>query len=351
LHDQPYDLKTMKCYPKKSGCFFLYISYIKGKTGEIMFLSYPAVIIFLSFSYFSLSCMQPGRLIVKGDYVDSRHYLAVYQREVNSLNEMRSNTPLHVAAYFGQSSVLNYLLVSGAVLDAKNKKGFTALHYAANKGHEDAVAILLAHGAEPNRKAKNGKRPLHLAAILGRNNIIRQLLDGGANPDVRDKKKRTPMYLAIANNFPDTVNLLVQRGANPRVRARNGLLPIDICTNALAMFFRNLDVLATQLHNAVRNHDHKTISHLLAQGTPINAQNEEGNTPLHTAVLSGNYPTLYTLLIHGADPTIENKDGQTPVHLAVQYNFITPGNTTNAYFLYKGIYHYSTTTMESSLLK
>lgn len=56
-----------------------------------------------------------------------------------------------------------------------------------------------------------------------------------------------------------------------------------------------------------------TISYLINQGIPINAQDVYGMTPLHYAMRSKNADAAIALLEAGADPNIPNKDNVIPL--------------------------------------
>lgn len=56
-----------------------------------------------------------------------------------------------------------------------------------------------------------------------------------------------------------------------------------------------------------------TISYLINQGIPINAQDVYGMTPLHYAVRSKNADGAIALLEAGADPNIPNRDNVIPL--------------------------------------
>lgn len=58
-----------------------------------------------------------------------------------------------------------------------------------------------------------------------------------------------------------------------------------------------------------------TISYLINQGIPINAQDVYGMTPLHYAMRSKNADAAIALLEAGADPNIPNKDGLRPLSM------------------------------------
>ena len=56
----------------------------------------------------------------------------------------QSLTPLHKAAFHGHKDVADFLLASGAEVNATNAAGWTPLHLAAGEGYKEVVELLLA---------------------------------------------------------------------------------------------------------------------------------------------------------------------------------------------------------------
>mmetsp|Transcript_9904 Transcript_9904/g.28548 ORF Transcript_9904/g.28548 Transcript_9904/m.28548 type:complete len:81 (+) Transcript_9904:992-1234(+) len=57
-------------------------------------------------------------------------------------------------------------------------------------------------------------------------------------------------------------------------------------------------------------------AYLIQQGSPIDAQDDNGETPLHIAVLAEQAGIVRLLLSRGASSTIKNNDNQDPLILA-----------------------------------
>ncbi len=84
----------------------------------------------------------------------------------------RGLTPLHVAAVFGNLNACTILLRHGANVDTQNNVGFTALHYAAQKGHGEIFALLLRQGASMFLFDNQRQTPLHTAAHIEQERIL-----------------------------------------------------------------------------------------------------------------------------------------------------------------------------------
>jgi hypothetical protein len=88
----------------------------------------------------------------------------------------QSLTPLHKAAFHGHKDVADFLLASGAEVNATNAAGWTPLHLAAIKGKKDVAELLLANKPEVNAKDNYERTPLHLAATWGGKDVAELLL-------------------------------------------------------------------------------------------------------------------------------------------------------------------------------
>jgi len=120
-----------------------------------------------------------------------------------------------------------------------------------------------------------GDTALHLAAAGYRVQIVRLLLTAGADPNAATNHRHsTPLHYA-ADGY------IIAPSWNPKKQVQ-------------------------------------TLTHLLAAGADINAQDKNGATPLHRAVRTRCAAAVRFLLNAGADPKLKNKPGSTPFHLAVQ---------------------------------
>ena len=72
--------------------------------------------------------------------------------------------PLHLAAFLGNSALVQLMLTNGASVSAPApSSGYTPLHWAAQEGHAEVVRLLLARGADPKTNARTGAWAIDLA--------------------------------------------------------------------------------------------------------------------------------------------------------------------------------------------
>jgi len=167
--------------------------------------------------------------------------------------------------------------------------GATPLHAAAEYGYSEIVEVLLEHGAAPNIREKYGDTPLHYAAMFGNSKVVEVLLEHGADPNIRDKYGATPLHYAAALDYPKIVELLHKKDLS--------------------------DYDATPLQAAAEFDYPNVVKLLLEHGANPNIQDNDGYTPLHFAVEGCRVDVVRVLLEHGADPTIRDKKGRTPLDI------------------------------------
>ena len=87
-------------------------------------------------------------------------------RDVNQRG-IFGNTPLKVAAIWGDIDAACLLIDAGADVNAKNGDGYTALHWAAESDDRGMARLLIERGASLRQKNDEGLTPLDLALSSG----------------------------------------------------------------------------------------------------------------------------------------------------------------------------------------
>lgn len=85
---------------------------------------------------------------------------------VLSVTDGDQYTALHKAAYNGHVQLVEYLLGSGANVEARTVDGWQPLHCACRWNKTAVASLLLQSGADLNAQTNGGLTPLHLAASL-----------------------------------------------------------------------------------------------------------------------------------------------------------------------------------------
>lgn len=99
---------------------------------------------------------------IAGDIQSIQEHLAG-GKNLNLPEQVGGNTPLMLAATFGNRDAASLLIQAGADLEIRNKSGGTALHQACFFAQPDIVELLLDAGADPTSVNSYGITPLELA--------------------------------------------------------------------------------------------------------------------------------------------------------------------------------------------
>ena len=194
-------------------------------------------------------------------------------------------TPLHYAALRGPG-ILQLLLDSGAVVDARDGRGFTPLLLA---GSLESFQALRAAGADIRAQTDNGFTVLHRAVLSLDAASVEALIAAGLDPNAEISNGTTPLLYARSREIFDA---LLAAGADIRAQTDNGL---------------------TVLHTAARWSDAASVEALIAAGLDPNARTDWGYTVLHSAAGALDAASVETLIAAGLDPNAETSRGLTPL--------------------------------------
>ena len=104
--------------------------------------------------------------------------------------------------------VINYLLATGADLNAKRTNGLTPLLAAAGNREPEIAKTLILNGADVSASEGNGRTALMLAVWLNDNEeVAKVIFNGGADPLAKDNDGHTALDYA-GDNRPELVEFL-----------------------------------------------------------------------------------------------------------------------------------------------
>jgi ankyrin repeat protein len=109
-------------------------------------------------------------------------------------------TALQLAAYFGAPGAAAVLIGAGADVDAvaDNPMRIQPLHAAAAGRHGDVAALLIDAGAVVNGRQRHGWTPLHSAAANGDTELVDRLVTAGADTTATNDDGASPADVAAA---------------------------------------------------------------------------------------------------------------------------------------------------------
>lgn len=214
-------------------------------------------------------------------------------------HNMYYDNPIFHHAETGQWAPIALLHQLGARVDLESFVG-QPIHIAALFGHTEIVEQLVLYGADYCAKDSNGAQPIHLAALGGYPDTVRRLLEMGAKIDARSNNGEQPVHMASKKQSGglEALSFLVERGAAVNSVDDEGKQPI---------------------HKAKTR---ETLDFLLFHGANVDARDKQGRQPIHYA--AQNYfglEMLQCLVRRGADAWAEDEKGVQPLHLAVRYDY------------------------------
>ena len=229
-------------------------------------------------------------------------------------------TALHVAVESGELAMVNLILKGindpeeiKKSVNFKDRSGYTPVHLAAFLGESAILGLLLKNGGEANLKTNQKCTPLHKAAFADDISAAELLICGyHVNVNSESVTGLRPIHNAVWAKNLAMVHFLLINSADPEDSNRYGHRP---------------------LHVAARQGDCEIIHTLLANGAFVDSKTFFGRTPLHRAAKYNKKEAFELLLKSGADISISDIDGNTPLHLAADrgsaevLNFV--GNAVN----------------------
>jgi len=295
--------------------------------------------------------------IEKNDLVAVKDFIA-RGVDINGRNN-RSSTPLHFAAFYSNSTMVELLVAHGAAIDAENNEGLTPLYFSVQEGKRKVVEYLLSRGAEINTKAKNGWTPLHVASSKGHKAIAELLIARGAEVNARNDRGATALSLAETARHREITELLRRHGASdprslkPSVKPLFPLNPSSASSHGAAaarkagrpsrfidkvlksagialILVLGLGVASlisppsphcTSIFEAIDHSDRSEVNRLIDEGADVNQHSSQGGwTPLYRAARAGNLEIAETLVSNGARVDDKARNGWSPLHVAVFQN-------------------------------
>ncbi|MCH9625724.1 MAG: hypothetical protein S4CHLAM123_09030 [Chlamydiales bacterium] len=137
--------------------------------------------------------------------IESKNYY------VSLMPDAKGNTLLHVAAQFGQLSIMTLLIEAEVNIECQSNEGATPYHIAAQLGQVGAMQLhfLVQHGADI--EASLGHESwcyLHVAASLGQTHLVQKLLELGADKNALSDNGQRPIDIARQYNQMEAVEML-----------------------------------------------------------------------------------------------------------------------------------------------
>ncbi|XP_066532511.1 ankyrin repeat and SOCS box protein 2-like [Hoplias malabaricus] len=241
-------------------------------------------------------------------------------------------TPLHDAAYYGQTDCLKILLTAAPwMINTRTLKDQTPLILAVSRGHLACMKYLLEKGADPRISTTSNETPLYEACAKLNVQMVQLLVQNGADVNQKCLEGWTVLHEAVIQNNLEICEILVEYGAAFSCPNSHGVTPLFLaaqcgCVEALKYLLKSgADINseakdgATALYEACRNGHIEIVELLLSHRLDANKPRRDGLLPLHVAAKSGNDGIVSRLFPVTSRCQIE-LSGISPLHLAAEYD-------------------------------
>lgn len=128
----------------------------------------------------------------------------------------------------GWEKVAQFAIDQGANVNYRAKMSRTPLHLAAYTNQISMVQLLLKAKADVNSHDFVGLTPLHLAVRRNYTEIAQLLIENGAQIDSGTLLHDTPLHCAVFNNHLEMAQLLLKYGAKADLKGDEGLTPGEL---------------------------------------------------------------------------------------------------------------------------
>ncbi|OQS03493.1 ankyrin repeat protein [Thraustotheca clavata] len=261
-------------------------------------------------------------------------------KEAIDSRDRKKQTPLHIAAQYGQVAAIKLLLQYSSDTHAIDKRGNTPLHLACRSNSFAAVKVLLS----PSKlEARNRSRETPLLSAIAATKqgakeqfeIIALLLNSGASVSVFDHSFQSPLYIGMP--FPALIERLVVYGypSNPsllsplHLAAKHGYKESLSVVLTLAPPFAINQVEKSYgdsiLHTAVRYNQVEIVAILVQFKKLLSMENTAHETPLFLAIRLDKPECIELLLLNGGYPNERDRHQRSALLFAMElerYNCI-----------------------------
>lgn len=220
--------------------------------------------------------------------------MEIYQQRNDHSRKQFTNELLEAARTGNEEALLAALRKKDLDVNCKDTDGrrSTPLHLAAGYNRSRIVEILLRHGANVQAQDKGGLVPLHNACSYGHYDVCETLISAGADVNAKDFWQFTPLHEAAAKVKVEVCSLLLQRGANPYIKDCHGKNAIDVAGSDKLKERITYEYRGYLFLNYIRNGEYSKLKKLLS----LSVQNQTCSSLNSTADSSD------SLLINSTSP-------------------------------------------------
>ncbi|KAL3890229.1 hypothetical protein ACJMK2_002520 [Sinanodonta woodiana] len=191
---------------------------------------------------------------------------------------------------------LRILLNAGLNLNIKGLDDSTVLHFASATLNHTVCQFLVKSGADLQATDYLKRTPLDMAVRNRHNMVIKTLINLGADIEAKDSHGDSPLTHACFHGNTNAVQILIDIGADCKVCGDLGIQPI---------------------HIAAEDGDSLMMAILQTAGCDLSTRYASGSTPFHYAASHGNLDTVKYLLNQNVSRNCEDSQGLVPLDLTL----------------------------------
>lgn len=276
----------------------------------------------------------PLHLAVDRDDASITQLLVDAGADVN-LQDGKGRTPLHITACkgavnFGRQGkdCLSLILATDPDRDLTDSNGHSPIHAAAAAGNWRGLKKIAANDTNWKQQDEAGETPLHLAIQHGNTKVVEILLPY-YRPEDQNALGETPFAKALIEQQIEVAVMLLNAGFFSETETRRGLYPLHLATNKgneiilsmLAKLPRNGNHKnpfngKTPLITAAENNNLEAVKILVQAGHEVNECDKHGQHALWYAF--ENIAIFRYLVENGSNVDLQNCEKNTPMHFAAQ---------------------------------
>jgi ankyrin repeat protein len=241
----------------------------------------------------------------------------------------RGETALLLAASNCSLELVQQLVAHGANVNAADKDGMSATMYAAESARLEVVQLLVESGANVNAGDKNSNTAVMSAAEAGALDVVRFLMDSGADVAAVEKDGTSVLMYAATSGILELVQFLVDGGADIHAVDKDGQPAIifatwkgqEAVTRYLVSVGADVNVVDvrgwTPLIFAMEKAELDVVRCLVDAGADVNLADSDGSSPLMYAAMSESFDAMQFLVMNGADVNaVDSSEGNVFMYLA-----------------------------------